>query len=74
MKIKIVESHFNPWNELQQFQTNAKHIKGKYGATSIFIGTMRDFNEDENVKEMTLEHYPGMTRKTARKNNHCSNG
>ena len=36
---------------------------GKSGATSIFIGTMRDFNEGQEVGAMTLEHYPGMTEK-----------
>ncbi len=36
---------------------------GKYGATSIFIGTMRDFNNDRSVQGMTLEYYPGMTER-----------
>jgi len=38
-------------------------LAGKIGATSVFIGTMRDFNEGDQVKGMTLEHYPGMTEK-----------
>jgi len=42
-------------------------MAGKYGATSIFIGTMRDFNEDRTVQGMTLEHYPGMTEKQLEK-------
>jgi molybdopterin synthase catalytic subunit len=28
-----------------------------------FIGTVRDLNEGEQVAEMELEHYPGMTEK-----------
>ena len=36
---------------------------GQYGATASFVGTMRDFNEGESVRSMTLEHYPGMTEK-----------
>ena len=32
-----------------------------FGATTIFIGTMRDFNEGDSVQSMFLEHYPGMT-------------
>lgn len=34
---------------------------GQYGATAVFVGTMRDFNEGDDVKGMELEHYPGMT-------------
>ena len=36
-------------------------MAGKYGATSVFVGTMRDFNQDDDVQGMSLEHYPGMT-------------
>ncbi len=63
MKIKIVTESFDPWQEIQQFQQSAENMRGKFGATSIFIGTMRDFNEGDDVKGMTLEHYPGMTEK-----------
>lgn len=63
MKIKIVTESFDPWQEMQQFQQSAEDMRGKFGATSIFIGTMRDFNEGDDVKGMTLEHYPGMTEK-----------
>lgn len=63
MKIKVVEQPFNPWQEIQTFQDSSPEMYGKYGATSIFIGTMRDFNDGNNVKGMTLEHYPGMTEK-----------
>ena len=31
------------------------------GAISLFIGLVRDLNNDRNVAAMTLEHYPGMT-------------
>lgn len=61
MTIKICTQGFDPWQEIQEFQAEA--ITGKYGATSIFIGTMRDFNEGDDVKAMTLEYYPGMTEK-----------
>jgi len=61
MQIKIIETSFDPWKEIQEFQASADDMRGKYGATSIFVGTMRDFNEGDNVKGMTLEHYPGMT-------------
>ena len=35
----------------------------RVGAVVTFIGTVRDVNDDEQVLQMTLEHYPGMTEK-----------
>ena len=63
MKIKILTEAFDPWQEIQQFQKKFPDMQGKVGANSVFIGTMRDFNEGSNIKGMTLEHYPGMTEK-----------
>jgi len=61
--IKIVPSEFEPFAEVQAYQKKQQALLGKYGATNIFVGTMRDFNEGDLVKGMTLEHYPGMTEK-----------
>lgn len=61
--IKIVSSEFDPFVEVQTYQQQQQTLAGKYGATNLFIGTMRDFNEGDKVKGMTLEHYPGMTEK-----------
>lgn len=33
------------------------------GAVVSFVGRMRDLNQGETVRTMTLEHYPGMTEK-----------
>jgi molybdopterin synthase catalytic subunit len=33
----------------------------RVGAVATFIGTVRDLNEGDNVKVLSLEHYPGMT-------------
>jgi molybdopterin synthase catalytic subunit len=63
MPVKICETGFDPYTELQRYQEELQHVHGKYGATLTFVGTMRDFNEDEKVHAMTLEHYPGMTEK-----------
>jgi molybdopterin synthase catalytic subunit len=60
--IQIRESCFDPWAELQHYQESLQ-INGKYGATAVFVGSMRDFNEGDEVTAMTLEHYPGMTEK-----------
>lgn len=62
MNIKICTEMFDPFAEIQAFQ-NQLELAGKFGATSIFIGTMRDFNEGDDVQAMTLEHYEGMTQK-----------
>ncbi|HFD12007.1 MAG TPA: molybdenum cofactor biosynthesis protein MoaE, partial [Crenotrichaceae bacterium] len=43
-----------------KYQNN--HMRGyDYGATSVFVGSMRDFNENTKVSHMFLEHYPEMT-------------
>lgn len=63
MQIKITLKNFNPWQEIEAYQANNDEIAGKFGATSVFVGTMRDFNDGDNVQGMTLEHYPGMTEK-----------
>jgi molybdopterin synthase catalytic subunit len=63
MVVKICADIFDPWQEVQEYQNSANEMAGKFGATSIFIGTMRDFNEGDTVKGMKLEHYPGMTEK-----------
>jgi molybdopterin synthase catalytic subunit len=62
MQIKITLDEFNPWQEVQDYQATLM-LAGKFGATSVFIGTMRDFNEGEDIQGMTLEYYPGMTEK-----------
>jgi len=67
MKIKICSASFNPWQEIKDYQLNQKGLANQYGATNIFIGTMRDFNDGDNVQSMVLEHYPGMTEKQLEK-------
>jgi len=61
--IKIVPSEFDPFAEVQMHQKQQQALAGKYGATNLFIGTMRDFNEGDKIKGMSLEYYPGMTEK-----------
>ena len=63
MNVILKKTDFDPWAEIKTFQANASHIIGKHGATATFVGTMRDFNEGNNVTMMTLEYYPGMTEK-----------
>ncbi len=63
MKVELLESTFEPWQEVQTFQNECLNKHGKFGATSVFIGTMRNINEGDNVSVMQLDHYPEMTKK-----------
>lgn len=62
MHSEIREQAFEPYAELLQYQ-QATQAAGRYGATAVFVGSMRDLNEGESVTAMELEHYPGMTEK-----------
>ncbi len=61
MPALLLNTVFNPWDELQRFQQD-NLTAGHYGATATFVGTMRDFNINESISHMTLEHYPQMTQ------------
>ena len=63
MLVTLSSTPFDPWQVLQNYQTTQSELAGKYGATSVFVGSMRDFNKGDTVKSMYLEHYPGMTEK-----------
>ena len=54
---------FNPWEALVDYKKNVLLNDSSIGATSVFVGTVRDFNDNEEVENMELEHYPGMTEK-----------
>lgn len=63
MTIEVRDTPFDPWQTVHDFQSTLSSQVGKYGATAVFVGTMRDFNQGDRVDQMTLEHYPGMTEK-----------
>ena len=63
MKVEIRDTMFNPWQEATAYQEQQLGQQGKYGATTMFVGTMRDMNEGNKVTTMYLEHYPDMTQK-----------
>ncbi len=67
MTVIIKETPFNPYQELQEYEEIKLTKNNAIGASNIFIGTMRDFNEGDHVKLMSLEHYPGMTEKQLNK-------
>lgn len=60
MKIELYANPFNPWEELNRYQSEHS-LKGSIGAACVFVGTMRDFNVGDEVSSMYLEHYPEMT-------------
>ena len=63
MKIEIMTEKFDPWEALVDYKKNVLLNDSSIGATSVFVGTVRDFNDNEEVENMELEHYPGMTEK-----------
>lgn len=63
-RVELRKESFFPYRELEGFQASLVELAGKYGATASFVGTMRDFNEDETVLRMSLEYYPGMTERS----------
>jgi len=59
--IRIDNTAFDPWMEVSQHHSKRLQHNHDCGATSVFVGSMRDFNQNSIVKAMFLEHYPGMT-------------
>ncbi len=61
--IRVQSEAFDPWGEAAAYQAAHPQWSGKIGAATIFVGTLRDFNQGQTVSSMTLEHYAGMTEK-----------
>lgn len=62
MKISVQCEDFDAAAELAALRANPKA-----GAVVMFVGTVRDINDGEGVKSLTLEHYPGMTERSLKK-------
>ena len=60
MTVEIHEHPFDPWQAVSEYRST-RLTSGKSGASAVFVGTMRDLNEGDEVQAMVLEHYPGMT-------------
>lgn len=63
MLAEVRSEPFDPYAELARHQAGMGLRPGQFGATAVFIGTMRDFNEGDDVRHMRLECYPGMTER-----------
>ena len=59
MPVRIQSEDFDAGREIAALRRGNPGI----GAIASFIGVVRDANDGEQVAEMTLEHYPGMTEK-----------
>ncbi|WP_353432815.1 molybdopterin synthase catalytic subunit MoaE [Polynucleobacter sp. MWH-UH23A] len=57
--IRIQEKDFDVSSEIAALRKGDPRV----GAVVTFLGTVRDLNDGSQVREMTLEHYPGMTEK-----------
>ena len=61
MPARVTDRAFEPWQEISRYLADRPELRGKVGATVVFVGSMRDFNAGTAVEAMTLEHYPAMT-------------
>ena len=61
--IRVQTEDFDLGVEMQDFRLQA----GDCGAMVSFSGLVREFGDSEDIKAMTLSHYPGMTEKALEK-------
>ncbi len=64
--VRLESGPIDPWALLADYQRSELGGRADFGATATFVGTMRDFNEGDDVAAMMLEHYPGMTEASLR--------
>ncbi len=59
MSVRVQREEFDIAREIAELRAGNARI----GAVAAFIGIVRDLNEGDDVRSLTLEHYPGMTEK-----------
>ncbi len=57
--VRVQHEAFDAGVEIARLREGDRRV----GAVAVFIGTVRDINDDASVSTLTLEHYPGMTEK-----------
>ena len=57
MTVRVQTEDFDVGAEVARLRAGDLSI----GAVAVFIGTVRDINDDAAISGLTLEHYPGMT-------------
>lgn len=60
MTVRVQTEDFDAGVEINQLRKARKDV----GAVVSFVGQVRDVNEGDEVSQLTLEHYPGMTEKS----------
>ena len=58
--VRIQSEDFDLSQEIQTLRAG----KADIGAVCVFVGTVRDRNDGDDVSTLELEHYPGMTEKS----------
>ena len=58
--VSIQTQDFDLGAEVMQLRAGDTRV----GAVCVFVGTVRDRNEGDDVASLELEHYPGMTEKS----------
>jgi len=57
MPVRVQTGDFDAGREIASLRAGDRGV----GAIAVFVGTVRDRNDDADVGRLTLEHYPGMT-------------
>ena len=63
MRVRVQTQDFDAGAEIAAL----RRANPKVGAVASFIGVVRDVNDGDAVRDMTLEHYPGMTERALEK-------
>ena len=58
-RVRVQAEDFDVGRELDALTQGRKDV----GALASFVGLVRDANDGQAIRAMTLEHYPGMTEK-----------
>ena len=58
-RVRVQTEDFDVGRELEQLTRGRSDV----GGMASFVGLVRDANDGQAVKGMTLEHYPGMTER-----------
>jgi len=58
-RVRVQTEDFNTGAELEALTRGRADV----GAVASFVGLVRDANDGDAIRGMTLEHYPGMTEK-----------
>ena len=58
-RVRVQEQDFDVGRELDSLTRGRKDV----GGLASFVGLVREANDGQAIRGMTLEHYPGMTEK-----------